>query len=124
LGFAGWRPCYARGLRLQAQDDPLNKVHVPPPTTATPGTAEPKGAEAPAATGPDALKIHPGSRIRMNVDMVLVPVTVTDPMNRLVTGLEQEDFQVFENNGGRRSSASPARMRRFRSASSSIFPVP
>ena len=31
--------------------------------------------------------------------MVLVPVTVTDPMNRLVTGLEKEDFQVFENNG-------------------------
>ena len=35
----------------------------------------------------------------MNVDMVLVPVTVTDPMNRLVTGLEKEDFQVYENNG-------------------------
>jgi Ca-activated chloride channel family protein len=66
---------------------------------ATPATGAPAGAEAPAATGPDALKIHPGSRIRMNVDMVLVPVTVTDPMNRLVTGLEQEDFQVFENNG-------------------------
>jgi len=85
--------------RIQAQDDQLNKVHVPPPSTATPGTAEPHGAEAPAATGPDALKIHPGSRIRMNVDMVLVPVTVTDPMNRLVTGLEQEDFGVYENNG-------------------------
>ena len=85
-----------------AQDDPLNKVHVPPPSTATPTTAEPKGAEAPAATGPDALKIHPGSRIRMNVDMVLVPVTVTDPMNRLVTGLEQEDFGVFENNAGQK----------------------
>src|SRR5580698_2118307 len=69
--------------RLQAQEDPLNTVHVPVPTTATPNTAEPKGAEAPAATGPDALKIHPGPRIRMNVDMVLVPVTVTDPMNRL-----------------------------------------
>jgi Ca-activated chloride channel homolog len=90
------------GLRMQAQDDPLNKVHVPPPGTAAPSTAEPKGAEAPAATGPDALKIHPGSRIRMNVDMVLVPVTVTDPMNRLVTGLEQEDFQVFENNNGQK----------------------
>ena len=75
---------------------------MPPPTSATPGTAEPKGAEAPAATGPDALKIHPGSRIRMNVDMVLVPVTVTDPMNRLVTGLEQEDFQVFENSNGQK----------------------
>ena len=35
----------------------------------------------------------------MNVDMVLVPVTVTDTMNRLVTGLEKEDFQVYENNG-------------------------
>jgi Ca-activated chloride channel family protein len=33
----------------------------------------------------------------MNVDMVLVPITITDPMNRLVTGLEQEDFQLFEN---------------------------
>jgi len=87
------------GARLQAQDDQLNKVHVPPPTAATPATAEPKGAEAPAVSGPDALKIHPGSRIRMNVDMVLVPVTVTDPMNRLVTGLEQEDFGVYENNG-------------------------
>ena len=84
----------------QDQEDPLNKVHVPPPS-ATPATApaEPKSAEAPAASGPDALKIRPGSRIRMNVDMVLVPVTVTDPMNRLVTGLEQEDFQLFESTG-------------------------
>jgi len=31
-----------------------------------------------------------------DVDMVLVPVTVTDPMNRLVTGLEKDNFQVFE----------------------------
>ena len=85
--------------QARAQDDAINKVHVqPPPVPASP-TAEPKGAEAPAATGPEALKIHPGSIIRMNVDMVLVPVTITDPMNRLVTGLEQEDFQVFENNG-------------------------
>jgi Ca-activated chloride channel family protein len=83
--------------RAQAQDDQLNKVHVAPPAASTPSTAEPAGAEAPAATGPDALKIHPGSRIRMNVDMVLVPVTVTDPMNRLVTGLEPEDFLVVEN---------------------------
>ena len=90
------------GLRVQAQDDQINKVHVPPPGTATPSTTEPKGAEAPVATGPDALKIHPGSRIRMNVDMVLVPVTVTDPMNRLVTGLEREDFQVFENSSGQK----------------------
>jgi Ca-activated chloride channel homolog len=89
--------CMARA-QAQDQEDPLNKVHVPPPSTSTPATGTPTGAEAPAATGPDALKIHPGSFIRMNVDMVLVPVTVTDPMNRLVTGLEEEDFQIFENN--------------------------
>jgi Ca-activated chloride channel family protein len=84
----------------QDQEDPLNKVHVQPPgTSATPETGAPKGAEAPVVTGPAALKARPGAVIRMNVDMVLVPITVTDPMNRLVTGLEQEDFQVFENGG-------------------------
>ena len=84
--------------RAWAQDDQLNKVHVQPPEGTTPAQGAPSGAEKPAASGPDALKIHPGSFIRMNVDMVLVPVTVTDPMNRLVTGLEQDDFQVYENN--------------------------
>ena len=85
-----------------AQDDPLNKVHVPPPSTTNPPATEPKGAEAPAVTGTAGLKARPGGVIRMNVDMVLVPVTVTDPMNRLVTGLEQEDFKIFENSGEQR----------------------
>jgi Ca-activated chloride channel family protein len=101
LGSRLWLCVLAAALlaaRAPAQDDPLNKVHVPPPAAATPSGAEPAGAEAPAATGPDALKIHPGARIRMNVDLVLVPVTITDPMNRLVTGLDQPDFQLYENN--------------------------
>jgi Ca-activated chloride channel homolog len=34
--------------------------------------------------------------VKSKVDLVLVPVTVTDPMNRLVTGLDKENFQVFE----------------------------
>src|SRR5258708_1000251 len=38
----------------------------------------------------------PRPTIRTKVDLVLVPVTVTDPMNRLVTGLDRENFQVFE----------------------------
>lgn len=84
--------------RTHAQEDPLNKVHVEPPGSTSTPTAEPKGDEAAPATGAESLKIHPGSFIRMNVDMVLVPVTVTDPLNRLVTGLEKEDFQIFENN--------------------------
>jgi Ca-activated chloride channel homolog len=32
------------------------------------------------------------------VDVALVNVTVTDPYNRLVTGLEPDNFRVFENN--------------------------
>jgi len=89
------------GLWVHAQDDPLNKVHVPPPssTPGTPAAGAPAGVEAPVTSGPAAAKARPGAMIRMNVDMVLVPVTVTDPMNRLVTGLEKEDFQVYENNG-------------------------
>jgi Ca-activated chloride channel family protein len=85
--------------RLPAQEDPLNKAHVPPPASTTPASGPPTGAEAPAVTGTPALHARPGALLRMNVDMVLVPVTVTDPMNRLVTGLEQEDFKIFENGG-------------------------
>jgi len=34
--------------------------------------------------------------IKVDVDLVLVSVTITDPMNRLVTGLDKENFEVFE----------------------------
>jgi Ca-activated chloride channel family protein len=33
---------------------------------------------------------------KVSVDLVLVPVTITDPMNRLVTGLDKDNFTVFE----------------------------
>ena len=100
LGICGLAAAFCLASS-QAQESPLDTVHVPPPSTSTstPAAGAPAGAEAPAATGPNALRIRPGSRIRLNVDMVLIPVSVTDPMNRLVTGLEQKDFQVFENSG-------------------------
>jgi len=89
------------------QDDQLNKIHVEPPSAnvpVNPDAGAPKGAEAPAASGPNSLKLRPGALIRMNVDMVLVPVTVTDPLNRLVTGMERENFQLFENNNPQKIS--------------------
>jgi len=36
----------------------------------------------------------------VNVNLVQVPMTVTDTMNRLVTGLEKENFELFDNNVG------------------------
>src|SRR5215468_4515005 len=38
----------------------------------------------------------PKANIRIDSTLVLIPVTVTDPMNRFVTGLEKENFKVFE----------------------------
>ena len=40
--------------------------------------------------------INPGQGIKVNVEMTLVNLTVTDPLDRLVTGLEKEHFRVFE----------------------------
>lgn len=93
--------------QARAQDDQLNKVHVqPPPTTTAPAAGAPAGAEAAPVSGADALNTRPGSRIRVDVDLVLIPITVTDPMNRLVTGLEKDDFFIYENN-------SPEKIRTF-----------
>ena len=36
------------------------------------------------------------ANIRVDSTLVLIPVTVMDPMNRIVTGLEKDNFRVFE----------------------------
>src|SRR5579862_2556335 len=41
-------------------------------------------------------KVKPGQGIKVDVSMTLVNVTVTDPLDRLVTGLEKENFRVYE----------------------------
>ena len=102
--------------RLYAQNaDPLNQVHVPPlPAGSKPGAAPgnesgdvpaneagkaehaEKPVEKPPIEGAAALKAHENERIRVDVNLTLIPVTVTDPMNRLVTGLEKENFFIAE----------------------------
>ena len=42
-----------------------------------------------------ALKTHT-KPFKANVDLVLVPVTITDPLNRIVTGLDRDNFDLFE----------------------------
>jgi VWFA-related protein len=48
----------------------------------------------PAAAVPDATRR--GVDIRVDKTLVLINVTVTDPLNRFVTGLEKEHFRLFE----------------------------
>jgi len=84
-------------VAAQAQDDPLNKVHVQPPPPAPAISADP--ALPPPVEGTASLTARPNERIRVDVNLVLVPLTVTDPLNRLVTGLDKENFFLYENNG-------------------------
>jgi Ca-activated chloride channel family protein len=42
--------------------------------------------------------IKTGQSLHIDVDLALVNVTVTDPHDRLITGLEPDNFRIFENN--------------------------
>jgi Ca-activated chloride channel homolog len=72
-------------LRAQSAVD---DVHIKP-------RVEQPVAPKPSELIDPSLKTHT-KPFKSEVDMVLVPVTITDPMNRLVTGLDKENFAVFE----------------------------
>jgi Ca-activated chloride channel homolog len=59
------------------------------------GQGTPAGPETPNSD--QTQKIEKGKPLKIETDMTLVGVTVTDPLGRIVTGLEQQDFRVFEN---------------------------
>jgi Ca-activated chloride channel homolog len=92
-GMAGNAVCWG-------QENPLDNVHTPapPPPPKNPEDAKPviEGADNAAKLATS----RRDARIRVDVNLVLVPATVTDPMNRLVTGLEKENFEVYDNNIG------------------------
>src|SRR3954467_4636506 len=68
---------------------PVDDVHVKP-------RVEPPDPRAKETEIVDpSLKTHT-KPMKVDVDLVLVPVTITDPMNRLVTGLDKDNFSVFE----------------------------
>jgi Ca-activated chloride channel homolog len=80
LMLAGWG-----GLSLSRSADSPQKLEprveiVPRPTLGTPAVDTPR------------------SNIRVDTTLVLIPVTVTDPLNRFVTGLEREHFRLQEDN--------------------------
>jgi Ca-activated chloride channel homolog len=103
-------------LPAPAQTD-VNDVHVAPRDVPAPGMA-PRDVAPPDLPPQDqdnekakdvpteiAKKVSDTSSLsahvrplKVDVDLVLVPVTITDPLNRLVTGLDKENFQLFEGN--------------------------
>ena len=46
----------------------------------------------------DAHVSHKPRPLRVDVDLVLLPVTVSDPMNHAVTSLKKENFAIYEGN--------------------------
>jgi VWFA-related protein len=44
-----------------------------------------------------SVSVTPTANLRVDSNLVLVPVTVCDPMNRPVTGLEKEHFRILDN---------------------------
>ena len=70
-------------FRANAQSD-LDPVHVTP-----------RGGVKQPDTAQSSIKTDLGV-IRTTVELVLVPVTVMDKSNRIVTGLEQENFELYE----------------------------
>jgi len=93
---AGSTPATATPLPVESTYD---EVHVKPRALDKDKKDAPVYDKGPAPTAGNlqpALKPH-AKPLRVDVDLVLVPVTVTDPMNRLVTGLEKDNFTVWDN---------------------------
>jgi Ca-activated chloride channel family protein len=89
-------PAMATKSKIQAESN-YDEVHVKPMVK-----SEDEAKFNPNSTAAAEADLNPNLRahmkpIRVDVDLVLVPVTITDPMNRLVTGLEKENFVLMDN---------------------------
>jgi VWFA-related protein len=63
---------------------------------AAPGSEDDQVSITPRAKPAEAAAPLPRANIRIDTNVVLIPVTVTDPLNRFVTGLDQDAFKLFE----------------------------
>ena len=70
---------FSYSIAVRAQDSPVNIQPRAVPGTTSTGSAD---------------RVTP--HIRVNADLVLIPVMVTDHRDRLITGLERGHFRVYE----------------------------
>jgi len=89
MGFPSVRVCFLTGIALalssaMAADGPLRSDE---------GRVSPRPAPLHPNLNP------PGTRnIRLDIKVVQIPVTVTDPLDRPVRDLRKDDFHLFEDN--------------------------
>ncbi len=94
--------CLLLGIGLAVAAYPslgADKVKTDPPKQTPTSGAEPRVSIEPRvrnSKNADAPELERRSNIRIDTTLVLIPVSVTDPMNRFVTGLEREHFRLFE----------------------------
>ena len=86
-GLYGALPLILLATAALAADKPgqADRVKDEPQVTITPRAKPAKPGEA-----------LPRTDIRVDTTLVLIPVTVTDPLNRFVTGLDKENFRIYE----------------------------
>jgi len=89
-------PAMASKSKIPTESN-YDEVHIKPMVnSATEATFNPNSVAAAESVMDPSLRTHT-KPIRVDVDLVLVPVTITDQMNRLVTGLEKENFVLLDN---------------------------
>jgi len=104
LGLAAF--ALGPAIHCRAQENPLDNVQTPapPPPSKSPNSDSNSDSEArkpiidQGASGAVEGALHSDARMRVDVNLVRVPTTVTDPLNRIVTGLEKENFALSDNN--------------------------
>ncbi len=101
--FLGACLASAPGISAFAQEG-QPEIHIAPRVQKTPqgppatSNANEALKDAKRYSGPEDIALETHTKpFRKDVDLVLVPVSVTDPMNRLVTGLEKDNFQLSDN---------------------------
>jgi Ca-activated chloride channel family protein len=76
------------------KNDPITKTRSdgPPVLGGRNGSSAPQTSSAPSAKGDDSEEI-----VKVDTNLVTMPVSVLDKDGRFISGLRQNDFQIFEN---------------------------
>jgi Ca-activated chloride channel homolog len=89
-------PVFSTPTAAQTADSPSAAASAKPKDEPTSGDPKPAKDDVKKNTPGSAVK--PLQGLHLDVDLALVNVTVTDPYNRLVTGLDPDNFRVYEDN--------------------------